>query len=66
MAEVWLTSMEQRLDELEQRVFGTSDKEISYPKVLCQFKDGGDLIIFPMRIFSKRRLACQNAFPFSG
>ena len=28
-----MTSMEQRLDELENRVFGAADKEVNYPKV---------------------------------
>ena len=37
MADVWLTSMEQRLDELENRVFGASDKEINYPKVVLAY-----------------------------
>ena len=33
MADKWLISMENRLTELENEVFGAADKEINYPKV---------------------------------
>ena len=34
MADAWLSSVEKRLEILEQRVFGDIDKDAQFPKVI--------------------------------
>ena len=34
MTDPWLDTMEERLDVLEKQVFGASDKDKCYPKVM--------------------------------